>query len=202
MPNSPEKKNLIINAAANLFQRYGYSKTSLEDIARDASLGKGTIYYYFSSKEDIFIEVVIKHAELFYETFVQELDKQTNFKDKFSAVIRYPIKLVYEHAPILVDAIKNISENSMLTLCSFREANRHRMEKILQNVIDYGRKQGEVSADIDSARFAQILFDWFLLGDSNIIIKYPEEFIRKAEQDYEMIVDILLNGILERGNNK
>lgn len=201
MPNSPEKKKVIIDSAAILFHRYGYSKTSLEDIAKHASLGKGTIYYYFNSKEDIFIEVVIRHAEMFYETFLQELDKQTNFKDKFSAVIRYPIRLVYEHAPILIDAIKNISENSMQTLCSFREANRKRMEKILQDVIEYGRKQGEVAGSIDPGKFARILFDWFLLGDSNIIIKYPDEFIRKAENDYEMIVEIMLKGILIRGKN-
>ncbi|MFO7659917.1 MAG: TetR/AcrR family transcriptional regulator, partial [Candidatus Cloacimonadaceae bacterium] len=138
MPNSSDKKNMIIAAAENLFRRYGYSKTSLEDIARDASLGKGTLYYYFGSKEDIFIEVVIRHSEKFYETFKQELEKESNFKARFTKAIRLPIKLVYEHAPILVDAVKNLSEQAMHQLCSFRESNRDKMEQIIKDVIEYG----------------------------------------------------------------
>ena len=42
-----DKKIQIIEAAEKLFHHFGYSKTSLEDIVKEASLGKGTIYYYF-----------------------------------------------------------------------------------------------------------------------------------------------------------
>lgn len=199
---STDKKQKIILSAVNLFHRYGYSKTSLEDIAHDANLSKGTIYYYFASKEEIFFEVVKGHSDEFYENLIQEIDKQTSFKNKLTAVIRLPIKLVYEHAPVLLDAIKNIPENELHKLCSFREANRHRMIELLKKVFDYGSSHEEITSDIPVETVVNIIFDWFLLGDSNIMVKNPEEFIKKAESDYEWIVYIILNGVLKRGNNK
>ncbi len=52
-----EKKRAIIEAAARVFARQGYSGTVIADIAREARIGKGTIYEYFDSKEDLFFAV-------------------------------------------------------------------------------------------------------------------------------------------------
>jgi AcrR family transcriptional regulator len=51
------KKNLIIQAAADLFAQRGFSGTSIADIAANAGIGKGTVYEYFDSKEDLFFAV-------------------------------------------------------------------------------------------------------------------------------------------------
>lgn len=48
-----ERKSLILDAAAALFRHYGYSKTTVADIARKAKVGVGTVYLEFSSKEEI-----------------------------------------------------------------------------------------------------------------------------------------------------
>jgi AcrR family transcriptional regulator len=57
------KKSLIIEAAAKVFANRGYSGTLMADIAAEAGIGKGTIYEYFPSKEDLFFAV--------FEWFVQ-----------------------------------------------------------------------------------------------------------------------------------
>jgi AcrR family transcriptional regulator len=51
------KKELIIEAAAQVFARSGYSNAVVADIARQADIGKGTVYEYFQSKEDLFFAV-------------------------------------------------------------------------------------------------------------------------------------------------
>ncbi|MEN6561389.1 MAG: TetR/AcrR family transcriptional regulator [Acidobacteriota bacterium] len=43
----------IVRAAETVFRRWGLSKTTMEDIAREAGKGKSTLYYYFQSKDDI-----------------------------------------------------------------------------------------------------------------------------------------------------
>ena len=58
-----EKKALIIQAAAKVFARRGFSGTLMADIAVEAGIGKGTLYEYFDSKEDLFFAV--------FEWFVQ-----------------------------------------------------------------------------------------------------------------------------------
>ncbi|HAA33995.1 MAG TPA: TetR/AcrR family transcriptional regulator, partial [Firmicutes bacterium] len=52
------KRDEILVQAANLFRKKGFSGTSMQDIARDVGILKGSIYYYFNSKNEIFREVL------------------------------------------------------------------------------------------------------------------------------------------------
>lgn len=49
-----EKSEAILSAALTLFGHYGYRRTSIDDIAQEAGIAKGTVYLYFKSKEEIF----------------------------------------------------------------------------------------------------------------------------------------------------
>jgi len=48
-----EKRARLLEAALKLFERYGYKKTAVDDIAREADVAKGTVYLYFRNKRDI-----------------------------------------------------------------------------------------------------------------------------------------------------
>lgn len=52
-----EKRSQIIEAAARVFARKGYAKAVVAQIAIEANIGKGTVYEYFNSKEDLFFAV-------------------------------------------------------------------------------------------------------------------------------------------------
>ena len=49
-----EKREVILAAAKQLFGHYGYRRTSIDNIAQEARIAKGTVYLYFKSKEEIF----------------------------------------------------------------------------------------------------------------------------------------------------
>jgi AcrR family transcriptional regulator len=48
------KANVILDAAQRLYAAFGYRRTAMDDIARDAGVAKGTLYFYFPSKEAVF----------------------------------------------------------------------------------------------------------------------------------------------------
>lgn len=52
-----DKRGRILQAAGKLFARFGPRKTTIDDIAKDAGIAKGTVYLYFGSKEDILLAV-------------------------------------------------------------------------------------------------------------------------------------------------
>ena len=56
-PPPKDKKDRMVEAAAMLFAQNGYAGTSVADIAIKAAIGKGTVYEYFDSKEDLFFAV-------------------------------------------------------------------------------------------------------------------------------------------------
>lgn len=53
-PDLPPKALAILDAAESLFVRFGYRKTSVDDVAREAGIAKGTVYLYFAGKEPLF----------------------------------------------------------------------------------------------------------------------------------------------------
>jgi len=58
-----DKRTRIINAALTVFSRDGFQNSKIEDIARAADIGKGTLYEYFSSKDELFLEVFTSFKE-------------------------------------------------------------------------------------------------------------------------------------------
>lgn len=59
-----QKARRILRAATDLFVRLGYRKTSIDDIARAAGVGKGTVYLYFKTKADLLMHcIVLEKAE-------------------------------------------------------------------------------------------------------------------------------------------
>ena len=56
-----KKKEEIANAAFRLFMKNGYSNTKIADIADETNIGKGTVYEYFKSKDDILLYVILNN---------------------------------------------------------------------------------------------------------------------------------------------
>lgn len=58
-----ERQRQILRKALDIFTRYGYRKTTIEDIARACGLGKAALYHYFPGKQEIFAEIVRAETE-------------------------------------------------------------------------------------------------------------------------------------------
>jgi AcrR family transcriptional regulator len=64
MINKEEFKKKIITTAGQIFSRYGFKKTTMDEVAKALKMGKSSIYYYFESKEEIFEAVVLYEANV------------------------------------------------------------------------------------------------------------------------------------------
>jgi AcrR family transcriptional regulator len=64
MVNKEEFRKKIIITAGQIFRRFGFKKTTMDEVARALKMGKSSIYYYFRSKEEIFEAVVLYEANI------------------------------------------------------------------------------------------------------------------------------------------
>jgi AcrR family transcriptional regulator len=64
MINKEDFRKKVIMSAGQNFSRYGFRKTTMDEIAKGLKMGKSSIYYYFESKEDIFEAVVLNEANI------------------------------------------------------------------------------------------------------------------------------------------
>lgn len=58
-----QRAGRILNAASDLFARYGFDKTTMDDIAQAAHVSKGAIYLHFRSKEDLFDALILREND-------------------------------------------------------------------------------------------------------------------------------------------
>ncbi|HEX2968760.1 MAG TPA: TetR/AcrR family transcriptional regulator [Bacteroidales bacterium] len=83
-----------ISAAQKLFQRYGFNKTTMEDIARAMGRGKSTLYYYYKSKEEIFDAVIYKEIEDVFKTIRNAIEKAETAEEKLKVYFSISLKAV------------------------------------------------------------------------------------------------------------
>ena len=85
-------KEKIVTVAQKTFQRYGFRKTTMDEIAYDARKGKSSLYYYFKSKEEVFQAVVEKEAGLLRAEINMHVDKCSSAVEKLQVYITTRMK--------------------------------------------------------------------------------------------------------------
>lgn len=97
--NIEETKETIINVASKLFGRFGFQKTSMDEIAKIARKAKGSLYYHFPSKEELFKEVVAKEMKtLKNELFFIVNHPEFTASDKIVKYLSKRMELFYHAA--------------------------------------------------------------------------------------------------------
>ena len=82
MINKEEFRKKVVVTAAQIFSRYGFRKTTMDEIARALKMGKSSIYYYFESKEEIFEAVVLHEANILRNELTTAIKSEESPIDK------------------------------------------------------------------------------------------------------------------------
>jgi len=77
------RKEQILSSALSVFKKQGIEKATMDEIAKEADFGKATLYYYFSSKEEIFVEQLTRGWKMIWESIEPVLHDHANPKDTF-----------------------------------------------------------------------------------------------------------------------
>ena len=124
-PKRIKKKDLILESAISIFSQYGYYNTKLEQITKSLDLTDKSIYYYFSSKGDLFIEVIL--------SIQTKLDKLIESINKIDDTHLMKIKTYTNKAmtinglTLLMSLPKSLSEFAKYDVIKANEANQYKM---------------------------------------------------------------------------
>ncbi len=88
-----ERKTLIMNVALELFAKEGYHKTTINNIARHAGMSKGLMYNYFTGKESLLFEIIMRSVNEMYIDFDRDKDAYIT-EEEFEFFIRRLFKLL------------------------------------------------------------------------------------------------------------
>lgn len=112
-----EKQERILNAAFKEFSEKGYKQASTNQIAKDAGIGKGTLFYYFGNKETLFNYLINEAFEIAYREYLSRIDfDETDFFNRIEemSVLKWQVYARYEQALSFMAHILMHSENYVL----------------------------------------------------------------------------------------
>ena len=140
-PGKDEVREQLVQSARQVFARYGYKKTALDDIAREARKGKSTIYYYFKSKDEIFKAVIDAEAEIRAKSIDDQIAPIDDPQQKLKTYI-YMRMLSLKMVGNYYEAIKNDLLDNLYFINRLRtdhfDAEISRIKKMLIEGIEKG----------------------------------------------------------------
>ena len=77
----------IIEAAMSLFAKKGYHETTMNDVVKASNTSKGTLYYYFDNKQELFETMINDVISKLYNNFEEIADKDFSVRDKLKKMI-------------------------------------------------------------------------------------------------------------------
>jgi AcrR family transcriptional regulator len=116
-----DRRGMIIEAAAKSFSLFGYKATTMDQVAKLANVGKGTIYTFFKNKEELFNEIIsslvkemIAEAETVIDpglTFAENVHRALYRLLEFRSKHQLMIKLVQEEKEMGTHAVSEMLEH-------------------------------------------------------------------------------------------
>lgn len=94
-------KRKIFETSMRLFAEKGYENTSIEEITATVGVAKGTLYYHFTSKEEIFDFLVQEGVKLLQNSVEIKISKYANYLDKIKAIVLIQLKIVNKYEDII-----------------------------------------------------------------------------------------------------
>ena len=142
-------KRKIFETSMKLFAEKGYENTSIEEITATVGVAKGTLYYHFASKEEIFNFLVSEGVKLLQNSVDIKTSKYHNYIDKIKAIVLIQIKIVAKYENIITIILSQFwgTEQRNKKCQNLVYEYIGQIEKIVQEGIEKGEiKEGDTRA--------------------------------------------------------
>lgn len=192
MSNKAEiKKEIVLKVAQDIFAKYGLSKTTIDDIAKAAGVGKSSIYYYFKNKDDIFRAVIESQVKYVQEKIKNAISEVQSPQEKLKKFVIARMRCFREIAHIYEHVFKNEYLQHYAYIQQIRKDYDQLEVDIVNSILKEGIEQGVFKIqDPNLASFVIMLgikgleYEWATSTDP-----------QKLEEDTNKLFEILFYGI-------
>ncbi|QYO65649.1 TetR/AcrR family transcriptional regulator [Leptolyngbya sp. 7M] len=190
-------RDAILDATDRLLARYGYKKMTIDDLAAEVGIGKGSIYLHFKSKE----EIALSHIDRIVTQLKERLRSIAGSPGDCKERVR---KMLIERVMFRFDSVQHYTQSLNELLAVIRpkllEKRRRNFEEeaaIFAAVLSEGKKKGDFSFN-DAEETANLLLD-----STNALLPYSLSAYELGERsEIELkaaaVADLILNGIRSR----
>ena len=182
-----DKKEAVINTARDLFQKYGYKKVSMDEIAKTSGVTKKTIYTYFKDKDSMFLYFIEEELQ----KMKRKIEKKNNSDLPFIEVVATNLydMLIFRKNSMLISTISKEIKNGNDKCCDFLKVYDDEILSYIEEKINLEIKKGNIKK-CDSHLTAFIIYKVFI----SILFEYDRDIDeKKVTKD---VTAILKDGLL------
>jgi AcrR family transcriptional regulator len=199
---SPEdlaaKRDMILDAAMDLLVTRGYSKTTMSDIAEHADVGRGTVYWHFPSKDELFVSLMARETAKIEGQMQLALQMPGRAVERLETLIRVSFS-VYDEAPQMMHAFMSFlagSDDDMKhQLMGMLAGIYGKYNGLIEELLEQGKSEGDIRPDLDSpivAAGAVVLIDAMYLQIAFGLVEYDPDRLSTA------IISVFRDGYTSR----
>jgi len=185
-----EKYSDILIAAIRVFSEYGFDGAKMEYIAKEAGIGKGTVYEYFESKEKLFEAILKFSVEEFRLGLKESRDRGENVEEKILNCSLYTAEFLNNH----MDIVQIAMQVNMLSkevrgqlIAEHRAILKHYAE-----MVRVAKVKGELRPDLDEELATCCIVGTIDQFCKQLIFCDPRPL---GKIDHQAIVDVMLKGL-------
>ena len=191
-----ERKNSILDLSTKFFSEQGYYETHIEEIIKEARIGKGTFYRYFKNKDDLFISLLLRFLNAWEKAvFVDPKEfQENNIREQFLSIIKRSFVFFKEHED-LCNIYLRVGPGLSRNFEPYMHQFENQMIDYIAQYLTEGIKLGYVNKDLNLELASNMIAGSFLRVD------YYYFVLRKSKEvDINNLADeffsIIMNGIL------
>lgn len=196
MSHKDDVRDTIVELARTIFSKFGYKKTTMDDIALATGKGKSSLYYYFNSKEEVFEAVVESEAATLSRELNKVLYKDINPQEKLREYILVRLQVI-ETLSNIMEVIKNKYLTEIECVFGIRKKYDQDEIRMLILILEEGVEKKVFKLENSELAAEGILT--FVKGLQTPL--FIDNYLKKTESRLDNILSMLFYGILNDKNN-
>jgi AcrR family transcriptional regulator len=135
-----ETIDLIFDAAVEVFAEYGFERAKVDDIAIKAGIAKGTIYYHFKSKEELFIALMNEGLDKMLDHAKMEMERVGSPREQLRHMLAAQVRFLIGHGTftkLLLTEVWGSKERQQAFRSRIRQYT-DMIEQVLRNGVNQG----------------------------------------------------------------
>jgi AcrR family transcriptional regulator len=185
-----EKKAAILKVAEKLFTSRPFHEVTVEDVAKAAKVGKGTIYKYFADKDELFFNVVTSGPDELCELLHKQVPGEASFESQLTDMCG-AISEFFRSRHKLFRLMQSQEAGGQLFKRNMRGRhmeNRRKMMNVVAEVLKHGVRNGLIRDDIQAP----------VLADALIALMWSRSHLQEDEPGevppLEVVLDLFMSG--------
>lgn len=184
----------ILEASSLIFAKYGYKKTTMQDIGDSLNMTKGNLYLYFDNKEDLYVKTVKYQLTLWRNEVYKTVNMLHTAKAKFEILCKKSFEYIHENE-VLKDLVSQDPDIFVINHDSdrFIEVNKKAMEMLKDIIIEGIQNREFRNVNVDNT--AEYIFSSYMLF---LIKLYSSKDRFATARLLDDAIDLLKNGLIEK----